>query len=275
MTFSQRLTGVQRKTDSLLCVGLDTDPLKVPEQFRKRPHGLLEFNKRIIDATVDLVSAYKINFAFYESLGAVGWKALERTLAFIPDPIISIADAKRGDIGNTSEQYAKAILDDLGYDSITVAPYMGHDSVKPFLDHADKGVFMLALTSNPGAFDFQYKKVGKRRLFEEVVTVSQQWTKNDNLAFVVGATKSADIKAVRKCAPEAHFLVPGVGAQGGSVEEVVKYGCRPDGTGVLINASRSIIYASKEKDFAAAARSEAMKLNNEINFYRNRFHSPR
>lgn len=254
-----------------MCVGLDTDLQKLPLPQRNRPHAVLEFNKRIIDATVDLVSAYKINFAFYETLGKKGWEIMERTLKFIPSGIITIADAKRGDIGNTSSQYARAILHEMGFDSITVAPYMGKDSVQPFLEDKNKGVFLLALTSNSGAFDFQYQKIGKRRLFEEVVLHAQQWTDHSNLGFVVGATKSTDIRTVRTLAPEIPFLVPGIGAQGGSVEDVIKYGCTPDGYGVLINASRSILYASQGKDFPAAARSEALKLNNEINFFRDKY----
>ncbi|MCK9407961.1 MAG: orotidine-5'-phosphate decarboxylase [Bacteriovoracaceae bacterium] len=271
MTFISKLTSIQQQANSLLCVGLDTDAQKIPVQLRTRPHGFLEFNKRIIDATADLACAYKINFAFYESLGKKGWQIMEQTLAFIPSSIITIADAKRGDIGNTSTQYAKAILQDMGFDSITVAPYMGKDSVQPFLEHKEKGVFLLALTSNQGAFDFQYKKIGKNRLFEEVVTQSQHWTNQHNLGFVVGATKSNEIRTVRLLAPDIPFLVPGIGAQGGSVEDVIRYGCMNNGLGVLINASRSILYASQGKDYSAAARSEALKLNNEINFFRNKY----
>jgi orotidine-5'-phosphate decarboxylase len=231
----------------------------------------LEFNKRIIEVTRDLVCAYKINFAFYEALGKEGWAIMEKTLALIPSAVFTIADAKRGDIGNTSSQYARAILNEMGFDSITVAPYMGKDSVQPFLEQKEKGVFLLALTSNQGALDFQYKKIGKKRVFEEVVTTAQQWTTNHNLGFVVGATKSKDIQSVRKLAPDVPFLVPGIGAQGGSVEDVVKYGCTDGGFGVIINASRSILYASIEKDFADTARSEALKLNNEINFFRTKY----
>lgn len=271
MTFTSRLHSIQKKANSFLCVGLDTDPAKLPMHLRGKKNGILEFNKQIINATKDIACAYKINFAFYESLGKEGWTIIEKTRAFIPSSILTIADAKRGDIGNTSAQYAKAILTYMDFDSITVAPYMGKDSVQPFLEQKDKGVFLLALTSNAGAFDFQYQKIGKKRLFEHVVTASQQWNERKNLGFVVGATKSTDIRAVRSLAPEIPFLVPGVGAQGGSVEEVIRYGCTKDGFGVLINASRSIIYASSGKDFAGPARSEALKLNNEINFFRNKY----
>ncbi len=271
MTFHQRLITLQRRSGSLLCVGLDTDARKVPARFRSSAAGLWEFNRRIIDATGDLVSAYKINFAFYESLGKEGWTILEKTRAYIPSTALTIADAKRGDIGNTSSQYAKAILEEMEFDSITVAPYMGKDSVQPFLERTKKGVFVLALTSNSGAFDFQYRPAGRRRLFEQVVIASQKWTTAGNLGFVVGATKSTDIRSVRSLAPGIPFLVPGIGAQGGSVEEVVKYGCTKDGFGAVINASRSILYASAGKDFADAARSETVKLNNEINFFRNKY----
>jgi orotidine-5'-phosphate decarboxylase len=271
MTFNARLHSAQKKSHSLLCVGLDTDVKKIPVYLRGKKNGILEFNKRIIEATKDLACAYKINFAFYESLGKEGWTIIEKTRAAIPSGIITIADAKRGDIGNSSAYYANAILNDMAFDSVTVAPYMGDDSVAPFLQWPEKGVFILALTSNEGAYDFQYKMVGKKRLFEEVVITSTQWTKFDNLGYVVGATKSKDIQAVRKLVPDAPFLVPGVGAQGGSIEEVIKYGCTKDGFGVLINASRSILYASSGKDFAAAARNEAAKLKNEINSFQKKY----
>lgn len=265
MNFTQHIISIQKKSRSLLCVGLDTDAKKIPAYLQSKKNGILEFNKQIVEATKDLVCAYKINFAFYEALGKDGWTLIEKTRAMIPSSILTIADAKRGDISNSSGYYANAILHELDFNSITVAPYMGKDSVQPFLQDEKKGVFLLALTSNEGAYDFQYKKIGKRRLFEEVVIRSQQWTKNDNLGFVVGATKSKDIQSVRKLAPTAPFLVPGVGAQGGSVEDVVKYGCTKDGFGVLINASRSVLYASSGKDFAEAARRETTSLRDEIN----------
>ncbi|MEW5798401.1 MAG: orotidine-5'-phosphate decarboxylase [Bacteroidota bacterium] len=272
MTFYSLLTSIQQKTNSLLCIGLDTDAKKIPVHLRSKKNIILEFNKQIIGATKDLACAYKINFAFYEGLGKEGWSIIERTRALIPSSVLTIADAKRGDIGNSSGYYANAILRELDFDSITVAPYMGKDSVQPFLQDEKKGVFLLALTSNEGAFDFQYKKVGGRRLFEEVVVTSQQWTTRDNLGFVVGATKSKDIQSVRKLAPTAPFLVPGIGAQGGSIDDVIKYGCTPDGYGVVINASRSILYASSRKDFADATRNEAMKLRDEINSIQKKYY---
>ncbi len=271
MNFSNKLFSIQKKSNSLLCVGLDTDPKKIPVHLRSKKNGVLEFNKQVIEATKEFASAYKINFAFYEVMGKNGWAIIEKTRALLPTSAISIADAKRGDIGNSSSYYADAILNKMEFDSITVAPYMGKDSVLPFLGNKNKGVFLLALTSNQGAFDFQYKKIGNKRLFEEVVTISQQWNTNNNLGFVVGATKSTDIRAVRKLASDVPFLVPGIGAQGGSVEDVIRHGCTNDGFGVLINASRSILYASSGKDFAEAARSEALKLNNEINFFRDKY----
>jgi len=268
ITFTKTLTALQKKSNSLLCVGLDTDPKKIPAHLRPKKNGVMEFNKQIIEATKDFACAYKINFAFYETMGNEGWTIIEKTRAIVPSTVLTIADAKRGDIGNSSSYYADAILNKMGFDSITVAPYMGKDSVLPFLENKSKGVFLLALTSNQGAFDFQYKKIGNKRLFDEVVVTAQQWNTNKNLGFVVGATKSTDIQSVRKLAPNVPFLVPGIGAQGGSVEDVIRYGCTNDGFGVLINASRSILYASTGKDFADAARSEALKLNNEINFFR-------
>lgn len=273
MTFNSRLHSIQKHSHSLLCVGLDTDLKKIPAHLQTKKNGMLEFNKRIIEATKDAACAYKINFAFYEALGREGWAMIEKTRALIPSSILTIADAKRGDIGNSSGYYANAILNTMGFDAITVAPYMGDDSVAPFLQWKEKGVFLLALTSNEGAYDFQYKKVGKRRLFEEVVITAQRWMKLDNLGFVVGATKSKDIQLVRKLAASSPFLVPGIGAQGGNLEDVVKYGCTKDGFGVCINASRSILYATSEKDFAEAARNEAIRLRDEINSLRKKYFS--
>jgi len=268
MTFNSKIHSIQKRSHSLLCVGLDTDAKKIPSHLQSKKNVVLEFNRHIIESTKDVACAYKINFAFYEGLGKEGWEIIEKTRALIPSSVLAIADAKRGDIGNSSSYYADAILNTMGFDAITVAPYMGDDSVAPFLQWKEKGVFLLALTSNEGAYDFQYKKFGKKRLFEEVVSTAQQWNKLDNLGFVVGATKSKDIQSVRKLAPAAPFLVPGIGAQGGNLEDVVKYGCTKDGFGVLVNASRSILYASNKKDFAEAARAEAVRLRDEINLLR-------
>ena len=271
-SFEKKVLSAQKHTRSLLCVGLDTDRKKIPPHLQSKKNGIIEFNKRIIEATKDVACAYKINFAFYEGLGKDGWTIIEKTKAMIPSTVLTIADAKRGDIGNSSSYYANAILNDFGFDSITVAPYMGDDSVRPFLQWEEKGVFLLALTSNEGAYDFQYKQIGTKRLFEEVVTTAQEWTQLRNLGFVVGATKSVDIQTIRKLAPAVPFLVPGIGAQGGNLQDVIKYGCTNDGFGVCINASRSILYASSDKHFAEAARKEAIKLRDEINSFRSSFY---
>ncbi|MBW7887251.1 MAG: orotidine-5'-phosphate decarboxylase [Bacteroidetes bacterium] len=268
MNFISRLYTAQKKSRSLLCIGLDTDRKKLPVHLQSKKNGILEFNRRIIEATSEFVCAYKINFAFYESLGKAGWEIIEKTKALVPSRALTIADAKRGDIGNSSSYYADAILNAMGFDAVTVAPYMGKDSVAPFMQWKEKGVFLLALTSNEGAMDFQMKKNGRRKLFEEVVLTSQQWNIRHNLGFVVGATRAKDIHRVRTLAPDIPFLVPGIGSQGGSLKDVVQYGCTNDGFGVLINASRSILYASSGKNFAEAARAEAEKLTNEINSLR-------
>lgn len=251
---------------SFLCVGLDTDILKIPQSLREGKsdaEAMLEFNKAIIDATAPYCVAYKPNLAFYESLGAEGMKVLEDTVAYIkgnyPEQFI-IADAKRGDIGNTSKLYARSFFEYLDVDAVTVAPYMGEDSVTPFLGYPGKWVILLALTSNKGSHDFQLieDRSGKR-LFEEVITTSQRWANENEMMYVVGATQGAMFAEIRKAAPRSFLLVPGVGAQGGSLEEVCRYGMTDD-CGLLVNSSRGIIYASKENDFAEAAGREAAKL---------------
>lgn len=271
MIFTDKLKSIQEQNDSLLCVGLDTDVSKLPESLRGRPDAQLEFNKSIIDATHDLVCAYKINFAFYEGYGAQGWETIVKTAQYIPSSIVTIADAKRGDIGNSSSYYAKAILGDMNFDSVTVAPYMGRDSVEPFLYSEEKGVFLLALTSNDGARDFQMMKVGKRRVFEEVVKKSLKWNAKKNLGYVVGATKAAELKTVRAMAPTVPLLIPGVGAQGGDLKNVVRFGCDKNGELAIVNASRSILYASKKDDFAGAARLEAGRLRDAMNSVREKY----
>ncbi|HLP14948.1 MAG TPA: orotidine-5'-phosphate decarboxylase [Bacteroidota bacterium] len=272
MTFTDKLKSIQQTNDSLLCVGLDTDIQKIPDFLRARPDAQLEFNRRIIDATQDLVCAYKINFAFYEAWGARGWKTIEETIKHIPSSIITIADAKRGDIGNSSSYYANAILNEMGFDSVTVAPYMGRDSVEPFLASDEKGVFLLALTSNEGARDFQMLKVGpQRRLFEEVIKKSLKWNTKKNLGYVVGATRASELKAVRALAPHLPLLIPGVGAQGGDLKNVVRYGCDANGDLAIVNASRSILYASKQDDFASASRLEAARLRDAMNSVREKY----
>ena len=256
-----------RSKGSFLCVGLDPDIKKIPQHLLKEENPLLAFNKAIIDATAQYAVAYKPNLAFYESLGVEGWVALEETIKYIkakyPDQFI-IADAKRGDIGNTSQLYARSFFEHLDVDAITVAPYMGEDSVTPFLGYEGKWVILLALTSNKGSHDFQLieDKEGKR-IFEHVLETSAKWASSDEMMYVVGATQGAMFQDIRKVSPKSFLLVPGVGAQGGSLEEVAKYGMIDD-CGLLVNSSRGIIYASNGEDFAEAAARESEKLANEM-----------
>lgn len=255
-----------RTKKSYLCVGLDSDITKIPRHLLQHEDPVFEFNKAIIDATQDVCVSYKINTAFYEANGLQGWQSMEKTLNYIPKDIFTIADAKRGDIGNTSTQYAKAFFNAMHFDSITVAPYMGKDSVKPFLDFENKWTIVLGLTSNEGAYDFQYLKNENQELFKHVIQKVASWGTNENLMFVIGATKTAQLKEVRELIPHHFLLVPGVGAQGGSLEEVSKIGMNAD-VGLLVNASRQIIFASNGEDFAEKARVEAMKLQAEMAMY--------
>jgi len=268
MTKQELFENIQRKK-SFLCVGLDTDVNKIPEHlFNESDDAIYEFNKAIIDATADLCVAYKPNLAFYESLGLQGWEVLERTVDYIrenyPDQFI-IADAKRGDIGNTSAMYARTFFGNMDFDSVTVAPYMGEDSVTPFLTYENKWVTLLALTSNKGAYDFQFMKDAEtgERLFEKVLKTSLTWGTDENLMYVVGATKAEMLTDIRAIVPEHFLLVPGIGAQGGSLQEVAKYGLT-NTCGLLVNSSRQIIYASSEADYAKAARLEAEKVQAEM-----------
>lgn len=252
---------------SFLCVGLDTDIQKIPEHLLKEEDPIFAFNKQIIDATAPYCVSYKPNLAFYESLGVKGMVAFERTVAYLkenyPDHFI-IADAKRGDIGNTSSMYARTFFGEYDVDALTIAPYMGEDSVKPFLDYADKWVVLLALTSNKGSHDFQLTADATgERLFEKVLRKSQEWGNTENMMYVVGATQGQMFEDIRKVAPNHFLLVPGVGAQGGSLQEVCKYGITPD-CGLLVNSSRSIIYASKGEDFAQVAAAKAHELQQEM-----------
>jgi len=253
-----------REKKSFLCVGLDPNPEKIPAEIMAAEDPLFEFNKRIIDATRDFCVAYKPNTAFYEVHGAKGWEALRKTREYIGKSHFTIADAKRGDIGNTSGMYAKAFFDTLDFDSITVAPYMGVDSVSPFLGHANRWVILLALTSNKGADDFQFTASSEdERLFQKVLKVSQTWANNENMMYVVGATRPERFKEIRELVPDHFLLVPGVGAQGGSLQEVCRYGMNSD-VGLLINSSRGIIHASTEHDFDEAAREASKKLAEEM-----------
>ena len=266
MNKQQLIDNISRKK-SFLCVGLDTDVDKIPEHlFDVTDDPIFEFNKQIIDATSDLCVAYKPNLAFYESIGLEGWDVLERTVDYIrtnyPDQFI-IADAKRGDIGNTSAMYARTFFGNMDFDAVTIAPYMGEDSVVPFLTYENKWAIVLALTSNKGASDFQYIEEDGEKLFEKVLKTSKKWGTDENMMFVVGATKAEMLADIRKIIPTHFLLVPGIGAQGGSLQEVAKYGLT-DECGLLINSSRQIIYASSETDFAEKAREEALKVQQEM-----------
>lgn len=266
MTKQELIDNIRRKK-SFLCVGLDTDVNKIPEHlFDKTDDAIFEFNKQIIDATADLCVAYKPNLAFYESIGLEGWDILERTVEYIrtnyPDQFI-IADAKRGDIGNTSAMYARTFFGNMDVDAVTVAPYMGEDSVSPFLTYENKWAIVLALTSNKGAFDFQFMEQDGEKLFEKVLKTSKTWGTDENMMYVVGATKTEMLSDIRKIIPTHFLLVPGVGTQGGSLQEVAKYGLT-DECGLLVNSSRQIIYASSEADFAEKAREEALKVQQEM-----------
>ncbi len=249
---------------SFLCVGLDTDLDKIPPHLLNTEDPVFEFNKAIIDATKDYCVAYKPNIAFYECLGVKGWKSLEKTLNYIPKNIFTIADAKRGDIGNTSSYYAKTFFEYLNCDSVTIAPYMGEDSIKPFLEFKNKWAIVLALTSNKGALDFQaIKNNESKELFKIVLEKTASWGSPENLMYVVGATRAEQIGEARKVVPEHFFLVPGVGAQGGSLEDVCNYGWNED-CGLLVNSSRGIIYASNDIDFCEKAKNEAMKIQQQM-----------
>ena len=267
MSFTQRLRQVQIKQNSLLCIGLDVDLEKIPECLKSSANSILEFNRQLIEATHDLVCAYKPNLAFYEAMGESGLTALRETLKIIPKSVLTIGDGKRGDIGNTAEQYVKSLFDDFGFNSVTVNPYMGFDSIEPFLTNPEKGVFILALTSNSGSKDFQRLKVGTKPLYEKVVHTARKWNVNQNIGFVVGATHPKELQCIRKIVPDVPILIPGIGKQGGDLKSAIRYGCDKHGQLAVINASRSIIYASSGKDFAEAARAEAKKIVEEMRMY--------
>ncbi len=263
---TQHLINQIKTKSSFLCIGLDVDLNKIPKHLLELEDPIFEFNKAIIDATHDLCVSYKPNTAFYEAYGIKGWQSLQKTINYINEKypeIFTIADAKRGDIGNTSSMYAKAFFEDLNFDSVTVAPYMGKDSVEPFLAFENKHTIMLALTSNEGAFDFQTLKVNGIELYKQVIETSRTWKNAQNLMYVVGATKAEYFAEIRKIIPDSFLLVPGVGAQGGSLQEVCKYGINKN-VGLLINSSRGIIYASNGLDFAEKAREEALKMQLEM-----------
>jgi orotidine-5'-phosphate decarboxylase len=252
--------------NSYLCVGLDTDITKIPKHLQQLPNAIVEFNKTIIDATKDHCVSYKINTAFYESMGVRGWAAMEETLHYIPDTHFKIADAKRGDIGNTSSQYAKAFFETLPFDAITVAPYMGEDSVRPFLEYENKFTIVLGLTSNKGAHDFELQRTDDQYLYEKVIATIANWGTPENLMFVVGATQASELSNIRRIIPDNFILVPGVGFQGGSLRDVSNYGLNNE-CGLLINASRAIIYAGNEETYASDAKEIAMQYQEEMSLY--------
>lgn len=266
MTTEQLIQQIEKKR-SFLCIGLDVDLNKIPKHLLELEDPIFAFNKSIIDATHDLCVSYKPNTAFYEAYGIKGWQSLQKTINYINEEypeIFTIADAKRGDIGNTSTMYAKAFFEDMNFDSVTVAPYMGKDSVEPFLAFEDKHTIMLALTSNEGAFDFQTLETNGKELYKRVLQTSKKWNNSQNLMYVVGATKAEYFTEIRKIVPDSFLLVPGVGAQGGSLYDVCANGMN-ENVGLLINSSRGIIYASNGKDFAEKAREEALKMQMEMN----------
>jgi len=266
MNFMEKLTGAARKNKSLLCVGLDPDPTLMPEKT-----DIFEFNKAIIDATCHLVCAYKPNLAFYEALGNEGLTALKHTVDYVPDDIPVIADAKRGDIGNTARAYAKTIFANFDFDATTVSPYLGFDSVEPFIQYRDKGVFILCRTSNAGAVDFQALRCevenDHRPLFEIVALKASQWNTHGNVGLVVGATYPEELRLIRQSHPDMLLLIPGIGAQGGDLASTVRYGVDAQGEKAIINSSRQIIYASRGKDFAEAAQRAASTLRDQINHH--------
>ncbi len=267
MNFIEKLTNATHKNKSLLCVGLDPDPQLMPANI-----SVFQFNKAIIAATSDLVCAYKLNLAFYEALDDEGHDALKRTIKYIPDDIPVIGDAKRGDIGNTAKAYARSIFSNLNFDATTVNPYLGFDSIEPFIQYRDKGVFILCRTSNAGAVDFQALRCeteehGYRPLFELVALKAGQWNTYGNIGLVVGATYPEELRLIRQNHPEILILIPGIGAQGGDLASAVRYGVDAQGEKAIINSSRQIIYASREKDFAPAARRVASSLRDQINSY--------
>lgn len=265
MTIQQLIEQIHQKK-SFLCIGLDVDLTKIPQHLSELEDPIFEFNKAIIDATHDLCVSFKPNTAFYEAYGIKGWISLQKTINYINEnypEIFTIADAKRGDIGNTSAMYAKAFLEDLNFDSVTVAPYMGKDSIEPFLAFENKYTILLALTSNEGAFDFQTKNSEDKELYKVVIETSKTWKNSQNLMYVVGATKAEYFTEIRKIVPNSFLLVPGIGAQGGNLSDVCKHGMN-ENVGLLINSSRGIIYASNGTDFAEKAREEALKIQQEM-----------
>jgi orotidine-5'-phosphate decarboxylase len=265
MHFLEKLDAITVKNKSLVCVGLDVDPKKLPLSLLAAPDPILNFNRAVIEATADLAICYKLNIAFYEGMGRAGYDVIRGTLNAIPGDILTIGDAKRADIGNTTEHYARALFDDFGFDSITTAPYMGFDSVEPFLKHKDKGVFVLALTSNPGSRDFQYLKVDGRELYKHVIDRVLEWNTAENCGLVVGATHPGELGEIRAIVGSMPILVPGLGAQGGDMKQSVKLGVDAGNRRVLFNSSRAILYASSGEDYKQAAAKAALEMRDAIN----------
>ncbi|MBX3254589.1 MAG: orotidine-5'-phosphate decarboxylase [Chitinophagaceae bacterium] len=262
----QALTQSIRQKKSYLCVGLDSDITKIPKHLLSSADPVFEFNKQVIDATLDFCVSYKINTAFYESRGLKGWESLEKTIRYIPATHFTIADAKRGDIGNTSSQYAKAFFEELNFDAVTVAPYMGADSIQPFLEYGNKCTIVLGLTSNPGAKDFELLPAGNERLYEKVLRTVSNWGTPDNLMFVIGATRAEEFTNIRRILPDHYFLVPGVGFQGGSLKDISEKAMNSN-VGILVNVSRAIIFAGEKEDFAAEAATIASQYHQEMSNY--------
>jgi orotidine-5'-phosphate decarboxylase len=266
--FVDKLSAVSARNNSFLCVGLDPDPDRFPDHLKASDDAILEFNRAIIEQTSDLVCAYKLNLAFYEVSGPRGLESMEKTLKLIPDEVVVIADAKRGDLGNSARMYAQALFDYFGFDGATVNPYQGRDAVQPFLDYQDKGVFVLCLTSNASARDIQDLTVNGHPLYMEIASAVRSWNTNGNAGLVVGATNAESLSDIRSVAPDMPLLVPGIGAQGGDLAAVMQAGPDQEGGGLLINSSRGIIHASSEPDFAEVARAAAITLRDEINALR-------
>lgn len=271
MDFTEHLRGIQKKTNSLLCLGLDPEASRVPESLRRAEDPRFEFNRRIIAATKDLVCAYKLNISFYESTGERGWSTVHRTLAEIPEGIVTIGDGKRGDIQNSAEKQAKLFCDDWKFTASTVNPYMGYDAVEPFTRRPEQGVFILAVTSNEGSKDFQHLKVKGKPLYEHVIKAAKKWNKRKNVGLVVGATRPAEMKRVRSLAPKMPLLIPGIGTQKGDLKSTVRHGCDAGGELAVINVGRAILYASGGEDFAEKAREAAIAYRDEINRYREKY----
>jgi len=271
MNFIDKLRKIQRKNNSLLCIGLDTDVAKVPESLYRWGDPQYEFNRHIIDATKDLVCAYKLNISFYESVGEHGWYTVHQTLARIPEEIVTIGDGKRGDIPSSAERQALLLCEDWEFAATTVNPYMGKDSIEPFTRRQDQCAFVLAVTSNKGSKDFQYLKVNGKPLYEHVVRTAKKWNTKKNIGLVVGATRPAEMKRIRALVPDMPVLIPGIGAQKGDLDAAVRYGCDKSGELAIINVGRSIIYASNGDDYAEKARAAALKIRDQINRYREKY----